>query len=292
MKLCRYLKLEQETEFVNIKLEKDNKLFIDPFLLKTGESNFCRECYQKVENFFQKLVKYAKEGKDKEAYKLVRNLYEREETRLGYSLKSYSGKGFSKTGGMALYRNIKESQAFSLGILEDIFDCAIMLDKIGEDKISDFITSLIFLDLITFTQEKCKEYHIPIEEIEIVKKCWNSKEEKWEKIHTKLPLDKKKNPIVFTPKEIVDFHMMFSYQKIYQDFYIPFYEQQELQNGNEKLIIRYKNGRVQVNRKELKKKYPCNKKKILELIHSRKEEYRNYKKKLLETKIPHISPTI
>lgn len=281
MKLYRYFGIKEETDFVNVRLEKDNRLFIDPFLIYKSKNQFDKQCYKNIEEFFTILIEYAKKKDDKNAIKLVKNLYEREETRLGYSLKSYSGKGFSKSGGIKLYNALKENHALQEGLVKDIFDCNIMLTNLGEDKISDLVTSIIFLKLVEFTEEQCSKYQIPTYEVKINKKCWNADKLIWENISCKLPIDKKENPIVFVPKNITSYKQTFTYENVYQEIYIPYYEQIELNSGNKELLIEYKNGKKRINRKELKKKNPCNKIQILEFITQNKELYIEYKKNKL-----------
>lgn len=279
MKLYRYFQIKEKVEFVNVKLEKDNRIFIDPYLLKKQETALQRIAYEQVTDYLQKLIECANTGNDKKARKLVRHLVERPETRIGYSRKNINGLSIGKNGGQKLYEVIKEKKEQ----IEDIFDCAILLEKVGEDKISDMIITILSVELIRYTQEQCEQYRIPTETVELKGKVWNTEKESWIPVVTELPVDEERQPIIFLPKELVSPKMYFNYEKIYQDLYIPYCEQ--LEKDNEKLIIRYKNGKQRINRKELKKIYPCNKKEIQKYIKKHREEYEKYKESVLKNKM-------
>lgn len=271
----------RKLDFININLSGDNKIFVDPLKLKKGDTEFQKVCYQKVDNFMRNLLNLVKEKDFKQATEIIENLYERNETKLGYSLETKFGKSFGKSGGKVLVKTLAKSDMLLTGKVEDIFDCIIMLPNIGEDKVSDLITTIIFLDLVSYTQEQCKKWNIPMKEQKLEKLCWNSEREEWEKIKANLPIHKQK-PIVFIPRDIASNKIEFSYEKLYREVIIPLYKQRELEDLQSNLVIKYKNGKKQVMGNKLRKLYPCTKYVILDFVQKYDRYYREFKGKIIE----------
>lgn len=271
----------RELDFVNINLSGDNQLFIDPLKLKKENKPLHQKAYQEVNYFMQKLLNLARERKIEEINQIIENLYERNETKLGYSLRTKHGKSFGENGGKILFHTLAKSEMILAGLVEDIFDCIIMLPNIGEDKVSDLITTIIFLDLVEYTKQQCQKYNIPTRQVELEKLCWNAQKEQWEKVITELPIHCK-TPIVFIPKSMVSRKVEFSYEQLYRQLIIPFYKQRELEDPESKLVFHYKNGRNQVKGNELRKLYPCTKYVILDFVKKYASLYREYKKRIID----------
>lgn len=267
-------------EFVNIDLTKDNQLFIDPLRIKRGDTEFHKNCYLKIEEFVNILLLLSKNKEYKKLLEFIENFYERNETRLGYSIDTTYGKSFGENGGTDLIKCLSKDNIFESGFVEDIYDFLIMVPNIGEDKVSDMVTTIIFLDLIKYTQEQCEMWKIPMEKVKLNKMCWDSDNKRWEKVETELPNYNGK-PIVVVPKTFVGKNYIFSYEQLYRDIIIPLYKKIELENKNSKFVVKYKNGRTHVLGNELRKEYPCTKYVILDFIRRYDNIYREYKEKIL-----------
>ena len=193
MKISRKYQLPaQKLDFVNINLAKDNKIFIDPVKIKNGTSEIHKTCYKKIDSFIQILLELSRKREYKKLLEIIDNFHERNETRLGYSLESTYGKSFGENGGRDLVKLLAKNEMVSNGEVEDIFDCLIMVPNIGEDKVSDLITTIIFLDLIKYTQEQCDLWKIEMKNVSISKLCWNADNETWIKVKKQLPIDERK----------------------------------------------------------------------------------------------------
>ena len=193
MKISRKYQLPaQKLDFVNINLAKDNKIFIDPVKIKNGTSEIHKTCYKKIDSFIQILLELSRKREYKKLLEITDNFHGRNETRLGYSLESTYGKSFGENGGRDLVKLLAKNEMVSNGEVEDIFDCLIMVPNIGEDKVSDLITTIIFLDLIKYTQEQCNLWKIEMKNVSISKLCWNADNETWIKVKKQLPIDERK----------------------------------------------------------------------------------------------------
>lgn len=270
----------RKLSFVNINLTKDNKLFIDPLRIRNGNTEFHKRCYSKIEMFVNNMIKLAQNRKYKKLLEFIDNFYERNETRLGYSIQTIYGKSFGENGGTDLVKLLSKNDILESGFVEDIFDFLIMVPNIGEDKVSDIITTIIFLDLVEYTQEQCELWKIPTEKVVLEKMCWNAEKEIWEKIEAELPVYSNK-PIVLVPKSFVGPNYLFSYEKLYREVIIPLYKDLELQNKGSRFVVKYKNGRVHVLGNKLREEYPCTKYVILDFVKKYDLIYRQYKSRVL-----------
>lgn len=270
----------RQLDFVNINLTNDNKLFIDPLLIKKGNTEFHKTCYKTIENFVNKLLLLAQEKEYTTLLEFIDNMYERNETRLGYSQDTTYGKSFGENGGTDLIKLLSRNGILESGFVEDIFDCLIMIPNIGEDKVSDLITTIIFLNLVKYTQEQCTKWNIPTKLVKLSKLCWNSELEKWEERKEILPTYSDR-PIVFVPKSFANKNYIFSYERLYREVIIPLYKELELKTEGSKFVIKYKNGRVHVLGNKLREAYPCTKYVILDFVKKYDLVYREYKAKIV-----------
>lgn len=273
----------REMNFVNVNLDADNKLFIDPMKIRRGKTDFHKYCFSKIEEFVELLIELARNKDYKKLLEYIDNFYERNETRLGYSLRTRFGKSFGENGGTDLVRALSRGEIFEAGFVEDIFDILIVTPNIGEDKVSDIITTILFMDLVEYTQEQCELWKIPTRNMKIEKLCWNHYSRTWDKIEAELPTHNGKT-ILFVPKSFVGKKYIFSYEKLYSDVIIPLYKNIEVRKEDSKFVVKYKNGRVHVLGNELRKEYPCTKYVILDFIKNYDLVYREYKSKFLKGK--------
>ena len=268
-------------DFVNIDLTKDNKLFIDPLRIRNGKTDFHKNCFAKIERFVEIMINLSQERKFKELIEFIENFYERNETRLGYSIDTMYGKSFGENGGTDLVKQFTKNNIWESGFVEDIFDFMMVIPNIAEDKVSDLITTILFLDLIEYTQNQCEKWKIPTKKVTLDKLCWNSDSETWEKRKKELPVYRDR-AFVLVPKSFVGKDYIFSHEKLYRDVIIPMYKELELKNKESKFVVRYKNGRVHVLGNKLREEYPCTKYVILDFIKQYDLVYREYKNKILE----------
>jgi hypothetical protein len=72
-------------DFVDVPINTDARVFVDPTAMRFLESPFGRECASLVQHYFQAVLERVGNGKNDEARELVSALRERNEFHLGYS---------------------------------------------------------------------------------------------------------------------------------------------------------------------------------------------------------------
>lgn len=277
MTFKKLFEISEDVPFVDIELETDNQMFVDPYLIYISKDEFSIQCSNKVVNYFAKLLKYAKLGDKGNGYKLVRFLQENNELRFGYSKAAPLGHGLGNNKGKELFDNLCKSKAMKTGLVSDIFDASIMIENVGHDKISDLTSNIILEDLIQYTQSQCLAYAIPTQSIRLKRPVWCDTTEKWETFENiELPVYNNK-PIILVPKNFVREHTIYTYNRFYNYGMLPYYEKEALKNPSCGLVKILKRGIIVPAKTKIRKEYPCTKDNVINFIAEHPVDYENYK---------------
>jgi hypothetical protein len=87
-------KAQSQLDFVDIPVETDIPLFVDPYALHISSQDWLRECGNSVVEYFQTLIDQIRKGNKKSALELLDNFHEPNETHLGFSSSRPSGRGW------------------------------------------------------------------------------------------------------------------------------------------------------------------------------------------------------
>lgn len=284
-------KAQSELEFLDVRLDTDVRLFIDPTSFPLLDNDWGLECTSLIRGYFQKVINYIKQGNKKGALALLSFLNEPNETHLGFSKRRSIGKGLGIDRAIKLYDSLVESEVVNSGLLEDLEETAFMIDGIGPDMISDIVTNIIRGKLIEYTQEMCQKYEIPTS---LVSSGYvlNLDNERWEKTEVWLPGPKSRNghyeKLLLVPKDIVRRSPSYEAEKFNYDNIIPAIIDREFKLGLGRVV----NGTLQPHTKETIKKRqkgfsrkPLNRKFLME----NPEVLSNYKKKMADNPLPRMS---
>lgn len=284
MRLYRKYNLSDDVDFIDVELSTDNEQWIDPMMMHMDKSQIGKKCCQIVQQYFEKLLTLAIAKNDTEGYKYTKYFVEMNETRLGYSARKPNGLSGGENLGIEIYNLIKNSKAIYTEMIEDIFDASVMIEGLGVDKMSDFITSLIFEQLIEFTQKECIKHKILMKDVVIKKSYWSYNKQHW--VHNtikKLPYDEEsKMAIVFVPKKFVECKTIYSYNRFYSKSMIPFLGKQAVDNRMYGLIRILKDKTIKPHYTKIRKQNPCTRENVNNFITEHYGIYKNYKKRQLE----------
>lgn len=272
--------IKDDVEFMDIELETDSLLFLDPFLIYVSGDEFSNNCSNKIVNYFGQLLKLAVLKDKINGYKMVDHLQENNEVRFGYSKNKPLGKGFGKDKGRQLFDLLCVSNAVATGLVSDIFDASIMIENVGWDRISDLTINIILEDLILFTQMQCRMYNVPMKSVSLRRPVWSSKVNKWVDITAiDLPVHDGE-PIILVPKKYVRSYMVYTYERFYNTRMVSYYEKEVMRDPSSGLVKILKRGTVP-SRTKIRKAYPCLKNNVIEFIKEHPDEYSDYKNKQL-----------
>ena len=97
---------DEELEFYNISLEKDNKLFLDPYLISIDKTSFSITATKKIQKYFSEILKIVKQQDIRKMKEISKFVKERNETFLGYSASKIRGNGFCQEDLLNIYYQI------------------------------------------------------------------------------------------------------------------------------------------------------------------------------------------
>lgn len=237
-------KTQYELDFIDIDIEKDITLFLDPYFLSNRNDRWSINATRTIQSFFKYLIDLLRAGKIEDARTLFNYLHEPNETRLGLSKGKPQGRSVGTENTESIFNNLIHSKAIETGLIEDIEDSAIFVEDIGKDKISDMTTNIIRKHLIEYTQNQCNLWKIPLTNNAPSNFFWDETNRKWDNIHTQR-LIINDEPLLLVPKGIVSYYKAYTDQKYHRHFVLNF-----LQNENLRLRtilvkqIKRKDGRI------------------------------------------------
>lgn len=204
MNLSDFYKLgnrQPELNFVDIKLNTDNLLFVDPRLIESSKESTMKEMQKYIETFWGELIKRVRAKDAKKIYYLLSGLKEPHETRLGYSFSKNSGNSVAGKLKPKIVDAIQRNKAVKSGVLSHFADVELFIEDISSDRISDITTKIIKAVLIDYTQKQCELHGIPMKKVG-QDDIFDYKTLKWLKRNVELPIYFGK-PIILVPKSIV-----------------------------------------------------------------------------------------
>lgn len=255
-------KTQAYLDFVDVPIDTDIEVFIDPTALRTLTSNWGSECASLVQYYFEAVLNLMKAGKDREAQMLVSSLNERNEFHLGFSAGKSRGHGFGFKSAESVWGALSKSKASKSGLLKDLEDTCLLIEGIGRDMVSDAVCNIIRGPLIKYTQDMCAYYGIPLTPNVVSGPIWNPQSEIWENRYVSLPITSE-GKIILVPKIFVRHRLSYEYREYYQHYLLPEMQYDELQR-NSGLVDLLQDGRKRVTKKALKERYGDNKLAVVE----------------------------
>ena len=187
-------------DFVDIRLDKDNRVFIDPILLELAPDNWSRNATKFVHSYFSSCYHFFRNDEMGKISDLFAHAHEQNATKLGYG-NGRNGKGKTEKG-------LKESwESFGLLICEistinKAIDTPIFVKNFGEDCMSDLLTNILHEPLNEFTASQMKKYNLSLPTKSKKFWTWSIEEKTWIQVERKSLLYEGKE-LLLVPKWIV-----------------------------------------------------------------------------------------
>jgi hypothetical protein len=287
--LHKLSRLQSDLDFVDVLVDTDIPLYLDPFAFKIGSDNWSIECNNLVVSFFQELINAMGSGNQYRARELLTNLHEPNETRLGLSRGAPQGRGIGRGQARDLYNAFAKSKAVQSGILTDLSDCQLFIDGISHDKISDITINIIRRKLVDFTKAQCRKWNIPMQ-VKPTGPYWHDKKKEWVAGYDTLPVYKG-YPIILVPKRAVRYHLAVNDKEYYNFHVIEFIRQEFIRQENIHSaasltkLLRAGDRRQRVTKKSVKEKHPMSKDFLREFSEDHPEVLKEYKRSAEENAI-------
>lgn len=285
-------KTQAELDFVDIRLDQDTPLFIDPYALTTRDDDWSVYCHHLIVSYFEALILAVRNNETSKGVKLLSHLGEPEETNLGVSKKGNKGRGIGVVQAGEVFSALRKSKAAKSGLLEDISDFALFIPGIGRDKISDMTTNIIRGALISYTKTQCELYDIPTMNVPSGF-CWDEDSLDWVQDYVDMPVcDNKK--IILVPKYSVRYRVGVDHTTFRSKFVLEFLRE-EHRRADDSLVTtinsKKKGVRKVVYKRTVDEHYPRDKDFLAEFSVNHPEVIDNYRDTLknLTSKIPNVN---
>lgn len=240
-------------DFVDVDIRNDTRLFLDPWALRSVPSSWAGECVVLIQDYFTAVLTAIREGRDEDARKLLLRLREPNETHLGLSRGRSRGRTLGPASVLALWRSLRQSEAVSSGLIEDLEDAILMVPRVGRDIVSDIATNILREPLIRYTQDMAHLYGIPMEAEVDSGWMWDPHTAGWYRELVELPVTTA-GKLLLVPKVIVRRSLEYDIDEYFNAYLIEALREEEL-SAKTSLVYTLKNGESRVNKKDVKEKY-------------------------------------
>lgn len=157
-RISNYYGLAQPLPFVDVHVDRDNVLFVDPSMIRMRQAAdpLARRAHDQLVGFMTAVITLrasADAGDQTKGLALLQHLHEPNETRLGMSRDGVGGHGFGAGLGERLWEELRTNPACRAAALTRLEELALFIDDVGDDLISDMTTRVIFNVLVEFTHQ-------------------------------------------------------------------------------------------------------------------------------------------
>lgn len=193
----------QTTEYINISLNSDLELFIDPYNIANNLNNrIAKKLYLRSKAFLETLNQdYIIHNDRKNGLPFLSHLREPNEYGLGYSSIN-KGKGVGKDKAEVVFDSLHNNKFAKAGvtITNEAHNVLLLVKGIGQDNMSDILANVCRDIFAEFTYQQCINNGVPTYDTKI--EYFDSVSKKWLTKNVKLPFYK--NHIILVPKFLIN----------------------------------------------------------------------------------------
>lgn len=197
---------QSDLDFVDVKLNDDNKLFIDPRLIENSMFLWSNPIKKTLNSYFGNLLVAITSGNTRRTKLLLAGLEEPKETRLGYGKLNTNGNAVGEKLKEELVKNIINNPAIQSKTATKLSDLMFFIPLLNSDRISDITTKIIKTHLVEYTQKQCRLHGIPMSFVR-QNDLLNTITLEWENKKVELPIfieNGIKKAIILVPKSFVN----------------------------------------------------------------------------------------
>jgi len=277
---CFKLGRNQATlDFLDVHIDKDIPVFIDPVALRTLDTDWGHHCISLLQSYFETVLESIRAEQHIRARELLACLSERNEFHIGYSKGRSRGHALGPISAEKIWKSLVKSKAATTGLLHDLEDTILFVEGVGPDMLSDAVCNIVRGPLIEYTQQACGYYNIPLTAEINSGPIWNPLTERWEQSLIELPMTKH-GPLILIPKVIARVKQTYGADEYYRHFLMPVLQQHH-KDINSSLVhvlkSKKKKGEKRVYKKDLYEKYGANKFAAAKLTGEHPAALTNYK---------------
>ncbi|EJB8479851.1 UNVERIFIED_CONTAM: hypothetical protein KWE62_08680 [Acinetobacter baumannii] len=276
----------ESLDFLNLQLEKDTKVFLDPYSVAMTNNVHCRNAHKCIKAFMKTLLTALKDNNQTLATELCSHFQEPKGTGIGWTKKSYKGRGAGEIKAAKLLEALTSSEAVMSGAIEDLEELILVVEGLGLDTISDITINLGMKHFIEFTQEKCNELNIPLERINKKVNYFCHLDNEWKSDFFDLPHaligeEKEKGQIILLPINTLAKQSAYGTSYFFTNIATPYFVNQGIAAGAS-FIRATKSGGYKADLKKMREndQYKGGKKRMGKFITDHPEALKEYREKV------------
>lgn len=173
------IKGHQYYDFIDVVVNDDNLLFIDPLLIEIASDEWCKEANATVKSFFDEFYKVYREKDMVKKRELLSHAGEQNGTRFGYGCGD-NGKGNTVNGLLEIFTPLEQLLS-EISTMKKAGDLSLLIPDFAEDGLSDLLTNILHEKLNKFTLQQMKKYEVESNE-SLPFWTWDRKGVCWKKI--------------------------------------------------------------------------------------------------------------
>jgi len=280
--LSKHFKLgkeQAELDFVDVDLQGDVPLFVDPFAISLRTDALSIQCHQTLIQYFARVVEAIRSGQVDLARELLSHLSEPNEIRFGYSKGRPQGAGIGENQSEDVFKFLLESTAVKTGFVQSLEECELLIPGISWDKISDLTTNVIRAHLADYTVQQCELLGIKTQETALPP-VFDLATNGWVSRYFLLPIVSGL-PVLLVPKVFARYHQAYDHRKYYRHFVLNYLRAEHLEAGTS-LVRTLRNGRRTVFKRDLEKIFPCTKENLFQFSRENPEVLKQYRSMLAD----------
>lgn len=195
----------EKYKFVDVAVNDDNLLFLDPCLIEQGTDEWSKKAGKHIKSYFDSLFEAYLHGNGNDKKRLLSHAGEQNATKLGYG-NGDNGKGNTEDGLLEIFLPLEKliDEIKTIGKPQDL---PVFIPGFAEDGLSDLLTNILHECLNEFTLEQMKEYGIESNGV-VEFYSWDLQGNDWKKITKPAYLVNGKE-LLLVPKNIVRKNFLF-----------------------------------------------------------------------------------
>ena len=191
----------REIDFVDVPVDTDIELFLDPTLIEVRSDSFSQWCSVGIDSFFGAVFQACTAENMEILRYLLDHSAEPNESHLGHSVNRSMGRGASLGILYPVFSGLIRQGLFLRGAVTVPNDICILAPNFDKDRMSDLVTNILRNQLSEFTITQCQKWGVPLDGIRWGY-CWEEGDGTWARRRWQCPVAYGK-PILLIPKEFV-----------------------------------------------------------------------------------------
>lgn len=192
--------------FVDIDINNDQRVFIDPVLISRQNDKWCKKVSLVIDDFFRVFFDVYRRNEYSQKYDLLKHAGEINYTKLGYGDGS-NGHGNTADGLIDTFQEL-ENLVQEVSTVSNVIDLSILIKGFNEDGLSDLITNIVHNELNDYTLETFANYGFKSNGTDVFY-SWDLNTSSWKETSAPCVMYEGKK-VLLTPKIIVRKQYLFS----------------------------------------------------------------------------------